>query len=220
MKIFKFSRKRLVFLVVVFVGAMSVGYFVVPELLVAAAGLLISDTEPFPADAIVVLAGGGPDRSREAAEIYRTGLASQVVLTVQELPDSYRELERMGIDFVLPHENDVRVLTGLGVPDTAIVQIESIVAETTDELTKVREYATDQGWTRLIVVTSNYHTSRVSLIVRYVFDSPWQVAVVGSRYSQFRPDGWWRDVGDARIFLVEFQKLILYELILRPRIWF
>lgn len=213
-------RKRTVLVGLLFLSAIAAGYFVVPELLVAAGGMLISDDAPVPSDAIVILAGGGPERSREAADLYRADLAPSVVLTMGALPDGYRDLERMGIDLVLPHENDARVLTALGVPESAIVRMPEVTTETLDELTKVRALALERGWTRLIVVTSNYHTRRVGLIARYVFEGNWQVGVVGSRYSGFRPEGWWREVGDTRTFLVEFEKLLLYEIYLAPRIWF
>jgi len=112
------------------------------------------------------------------------------------------------------------VLEGLGVPADAIVRIESIATETLDELTRIRALAVERGWTRLILVSSNFHTRRVSLIARYVFEDDLQVAVIGSRYSEFDPRGWWRTARDARTFLIEFQKLLLYEVYLRPRIWF
>ena len=203
-----------------FVSALLGGYFIVPELLISAGRVLIAESEPFVADAIVILAGGGPERSREAADMYSAGMAPRIVLTTQQPPDSYAEMRRLGIELFLPHDNDIRVLTGLGVPDGSITRIESIATETLDEVTRVRAFAEEQGWTRLIIVTSNYHTRRVLLITRYVFDPDWQIGVIGSRYSEYEPDGWWREARDARTFLIEFQKLLVYELYLRPRIWF
>jgi uncharacterized SAM-binding protein YcdF (DUF218 family) len=220
MKVFKLTRVRVAFLLIGFIGALLAGYFVMPEILIGAGRLLIAEAEPFQADAIVILGGGGPERSREAADLYGGDLAPRIVLTTPEPPDNYRDLERLGIDLFLPYENDLRVLAGFGVPDEAIVRIEAIATETMDELTLVRDFAREQGWSRLIIVTSNYHTRRVLLITRYLFEGDWQVGVIGSRYTEFRPDGWWREVGQARTFFIEFQKLVLYELYLRPRIWF
>jgi uncharacterized SAM-binding protein YcdF (DUF218 family) len=84
----------------------------------------------------------------------------------------------------------------------------------------VREFANENKWTSLIIVTSNYHTRRSLLITQYVFDSNWQIAVVGSRHDGFRPNDWWREVRHIRTFLVEFQKLLLYVIYIQPRLWF
>ncbi len=220
MKFFKLSVTRLFVLGVVLAAAIAAGYFLVPDLLVGAAGLLVSDDEPFAADAVVVLAGGGPERSQEAAEIYRDGLAANVVLTTRRPTGGYPELARAGIDLAPPYENDMRILVGLGVPGASIMTLETDAAETLAELGHVRQLAAEAGWDRLIVVTSNYRTRRTGLIARYVFDADWQVAVVGSRYDRFRPDGWWRNAADARAFLIEFQAWLFYEMHLRPRLWF
>ena len=216
----RFSRRMLLAGLVSFVAAAGLAYLFVPELLVWSGTLLIADVEPFQADAIVILGGGGPDRAREAADLFNDGLAPRVVITREEAPDNYRELAELGIALVLPHENYLRVLNGFGVTDADIVRIEDTSSESMDELRGVRQFALDRGWSRLIVVTSNYHSRRALLITDYVFDAEWQIAVVGSRYSEFRPNGWWREVRHVRTFLIEFQKLLAYELYLRPRMLF
>ena len=216
----RFSRRILLAGLVSFLAAAGLAYLFVPELLVWSGTLLIAEVEPFPADAIVILGGGGPDRAREAADLFNDGLAPRVVITTGEAPDNYRELAELGIALVLPHENYLRVLNGFGVTDADIVRIEDASSESMDELRGVRQFAVDRGWSRLIVVTSNYHSRRALLITDYVFDAEWQIAVVGSRYSEFRPNGWWREVRHVRTFLIEFQKLLAYELYLRPRMLF
>jgi uncharacterized SAM-binding protein YcdF (DUF218 family) len=215
----RWTRRRIVVLGALFGCALLLGYWVVPEALVAAGDWLIAESQPFEADAIVVLAGGGPDRSREAADMYAAGWAPRVVLGTVQPPDNHAAIEGLGIDLFLPHDNDLRVLAGLGVPASAITRIESPSTETLDEITRVRAFAESQGWSRLVFVTSNYHTRRVLLITEYVFEPAWQVAVIGSRYGEYRPRGWWRNARDARTFLVEFQLLVLYQIYLRPRIW-
>jgi uncharacterized SAM-binding protein YcdF (DUF218 family) len=215
-----FSRRILLAGLVSFLAAAGLAYLFVPELLVWSGTLLIAEVEPFPADAIVILGGGGPDRAREAADLFNDGLAPRVVITTEEAPDNYRELAELGIALVLPHENYLRVLNGFGVTDSDIVRIEDTSSESMAELRGVRQFALDRGWSRLIVVTSNYHSRRALLITDYVFDAEWQIAVVGSRYSEFRPNGWWREVRHVRTFLIEFQKLLAYELYLRPRMLF
>ncbi len=216
----RFTRRKLLVGIVALVVASGLAYLLIPELLVWSGTLLIAEVEPFPADAIVILGGGGPDRAREAADLFNDGFAPRVVVTTEEASDNYRELAELGIELTLPHENYLRVLLGFGVPDENIVRIEDASSESMDELLGVRQFAIDRAWRRLIVVTSNYHSRRALLISDYVFDLEWKIAVIGSRYSEFRPNGWWREVRHVRTFLIEFQKLIAYELYLRPRMLF
>ncbi len=119
----------------------------------------------------MILGGGAPGRAREAADLYRAGLAPTVVLTTGEPPDGYEEMSRLGIELVRSHENYLRVLKGFGVPEESIIRIEEPVTETMNELTRVREFARERNWTSLIIVTSNYHTRRSLLITKYLFDS-------------------------------------------------
>jgi len=106
------------------------------------------------------------------------------------------------------------------VPDESIIRIEEPVTETMNELTRVREFARERNWTRLIIVTSNYHTRRSLLITKYLFDSDWRISVVGSRHDGFRPNDWWQEIRHIRTFLLEFQKLLVYEMYIQPRLWF
>ena len=216
----RLSRKTLLLLGLAVVVAVPVFYLVSPEILVWLGTLLVSEVEAVPADAIVVLGGGVPSRAREAADLFRAGLASEVILTTQEPPDGYAEMRRMGIELTRAYENYERVLVGFGVAEDRITRIEDPVTETMDELERVRDFASERGWNRLVVVTSNYHTRRTGLIARYVFEKEWRVAVVGSRYDSFRPNDWWHEVRHVRTFMVELQKLIAYEVYLRPRLWF
>ena len=217
---FRIGRRGVIVLLLVLVVSATASYFLVPELLVWSGGLLIAEVEPKPADAIVVLAGGGPDRPREAAELFRTGLAPRVLITTEEAPEGNAELARLGVDLVLAHENYLRVLHGLGVPEEDVLQILSPATETIDEVTKIREFSESRGWRRLIIVTSNYHTRRTSLVSRYVFDDGWDISVVGSRYGEFRPNQWWTDVRHTRTFFIEFQRLLVYWVYLGPWILF
>ena len=51
------TRTRVAVLLVVFVTALLGGYFIVPRLLISAGSVLIAESEPFQADAIVILEG-------------------------------------------------------------------------------------------------------------------------------------------------------------------
>ena len=214
------NRKTFALLCGALILSTPVVYLFAPEMLVWMGTLVVADVNAIPAEAIVVLGGGPPSRVREAATLFQMELADWVVLTTEEPPESYAEMRRLGIDLFLAWQNNRRVLLGLGVPEERILRIDTPASETVGELEGIRDFASDRGWRRLIIVTSNYHTRRTALVSRYVFDDSWEVAVAGSRYDTFRPNNWWQDVRHVRNFLIELQKLILYELYLRPQLWF
>src|SRR5207245_31788 len=63
------------------------------------AGRLLVAADPLPprADAIVILAGSVPDRTLEAADLYRAGLAPRVVVTRERLPRGQAALRARGV---------------------------------------------------------------------------------------------------------------------------
>src|SRR5438552_1039354 len=83
--------------------------------------LVVADPLPPRADAIVILAGSVPDRTLEAADLYRAGLAPRVVVTRERLPRGQAALRARGVRLPEGDELTVTALHGLGVPPAAIV---------------------------------------------------------------------------------------------------
>jgi uncharacterized SAM-binding protein YcdF (DUF218 family) len=210
------TRKRL-FLLNLILLVIPLTYFGYPYLLAAAGSLLVVNDGTVASDAIVVLAGGEPGRALEGAELYKAKLAPYVVVTTETPPAIYEKARKDGVRIVLSDENYVRVLEGYGVPSESIIRVDNYVEDTFDEITRVRELAQQRGWTRLIIVTSNFHTRRSRMVARYLLEPKIEVAVVSSRYDNFRPDAWWTSQGQTRTFAVEMEKLITYSLYIWPR---
>jgi hypothetical protein len=66
-------------------------------------------------------------------------------------------------------------------------------------------------WKTIVLVTSNYQSRRAGIIWRKTLptrDSSIQVAVDGVADSEYQPRRWWRQPDSARIWLVEFAKLV------------
>jgi uncharacterized SAM-binding protein YcdF (DUF218 family) len=179
--------------------------------------LLVVNDSPVPSDAIIVLAGGEPGRALEAADLYRAGLAHFVVVTTEPPPSIYEKAEKDGVHILLSSENDLRVLAGYGVPAAAVIRIGEYVSDTFDEISRVRDLARKRGWTRMIIVTSNFHTRRSRMVARYLLEPEIGVAVVSSHYDNFRPDAWWTSQAQVRTFAIELEKLITYSVYIWPR---
>jgi uncharacterized SAM-binding protein YcdF (DUF218 family) len=165
------------------------------------------------ADAIFVLAGTRMERPLEAADLYLKGWAPQIVLT-EEVPDSgVTALERRGMPLPTNAEIARDVMVKLGVPPAAIEILPEIHDSTAHEAETFRETAVSRRWTRIIVVTSKFHTRRGGFAVRRALNgSGVEVVMRGSTYDRADPHHWWRTRADVRWVASESQKLAAYAL--------
>jgi len=156
------------------------------------------------ADAIVVLAGGIPSREVAAAALYRQGLAPRVVVSNQHTPPRVNELIRMGIrahDF----QGESRlVLERHGVPPAALVLLREPVEITETELRRVGLLAQEQGWRRVILVTSPQHSRRVRFVWGRQAPAGIEALVTLAPEDGFEIDGWWRKRREAEAVLHEY----------------
>jgi len=215
----RLQGKTLFFLNLVLV-MIPLAYFGYEPLLRYSTSLIMIDSQPHKADAIVLLSGGEPGRAWGAADLYRGQWAPYVVITQEPVFSDTRELRRMGIEINTGGDNNLRILHGLGVPPDRIIRVESTVESTFDEMRRIRELVERKGWKSLLVVTSNYHTRRTRLIARYVFGRAVDIAVVSSNHGGMERQSWWKNRDDQRTFLIEFEKLVAYTLYIWPRMIF
>lgn len=153
-----------------------------------------------PCDAIVVLGDDNyyGDRAAHAAELFHARWAPHVVASGRYLRPYASITQLMQKD-----------LTDRGVPPAAIILLPSEAANTREEAIEIRELARRERWTRLLIVTSNYHTRRVHFVYSRVFDSSIEVRVVAARDSTFDPDHWWQSRGGAKTLFVESVALVV-----------
>jgi len=194
---FPARRTRIFTLIVIALTLLASGFLGV--------GRFLTREDPIAsADAIAVLAGTRMDRALEAPRI---------VLSRQVPEQSFAVLAARGI--TLPADADLtrETLEKLGVPREAIVVPETINDNTAQEAQTLRQLAVQNGWHRLIVVTSKYHLRRAGFALRREFrGAPIEVAMHGTRYDDVNPDRWWTSRKDWRWVLSEGGKLLAYEL--------
>jgi uncharacterized SAM-binding protein YcdF (DUF218 family) len=161
-------------------------------LLLAGLGrLLVVDDSLEPADAIVVLAAR-ESRARGAAALYQRGLAPRIVLA--RVPSR--------------RDTQARVLRAAGVPATAIAQLGRVTENTRDELQAEFDYAQAQGFRRVILVTSPYHTRRVALIWQQTARGRMAASVHATPYERFEPYLWWTSTTHLRYGLHELGGIV------------
>lgn len=165
------------------------------------------------ADAIVVLAGARAERWLEAVDLFRAGWAPRIVVSRGRSEDAEARLIAMGIRF--PQDADLvrDAMLQMHVPPDAIILLPESLDNTAQEAASARRMAAASGWSRIIVVTSKYHSRRAS----YAFDREFRDAPIGvlmrtTRYDSSAPARWWTSRQDVRYVTSELQKLAAYRL--------
>lgn len=142
---------------------------------------LISEAPLERPDAILSLASHERERFPAVAVQAKRWPAAKVLLTVPS------EINRFNCD-ACPHRTDW--LQALGVPGDRIVVLEPRSVNTHGELQLAAAWLRQQRLTRLLVVTSPYHTRRARVLARSAAPSV-HVGVVASPALGGVPRPWW-----------------------------
>jgi uncharacterized SAM-binding protein YcdF (DUF218 family) len=166
--------------------------FVVVEVVLARGlGTWLVAVDPLAtSDAIFVLNGKSPHRELEAAALYRAGWAPRVVVTPPRSDLAEDARREFGLE--TEQENVARTLRRAGLPETAIVRLNRIVENTEQELQADFDYAKAQGFRRVILVSSPYHTRRIRVIWRSRFEREVAATIRATRYERVDAARWWR----------------------------
>jgi len=202
------NSRRLQCVAVLLAGMLLVGVAYVPLLREVAAFLIIEDSLQ-PAAAIVALGGDPPFREMEAAELYRAGWASRVVIVRAVRREELKALQNMGIEVGETWELSREVLIRQGVPASAIVVPEDEAVGTLEELRAV-DRALGSKDAPVILVTSKYHTRRTRLTWDHVTEGRLRGIVRSSGQDPFDPSRWWRERRFVLSVVREYLGLINY----------
>jgi uncharacterized SAM-binding protein YcdF (DUF218 family) len=137
---------------------------------------------PSQADAIIVLADDNysADRATKAAELYREHYAPLIVASGHMLRSYF------GVGDLMKRD-----LTERGVPASAIVVFPNQADDTLEEAKSLRSLIVQRGWSRLLIVTSNYHTRRARYIWRRTLPSGVNFWMAAAPDQDYDPDHWW-----------------------------
>lgn len=178
------------------------------------ARLLIVKSDLTSADAIVVMSGSSTylERADWAARLYQEGRAPVIILTNDSLISGWDKVEERNPYF---YELAARELQKRGVPESKIQVVSGIALGTYEESLGLRDYASAHKLTRLLVVTSAYHSRRTLWSMRHAcegsgieigIDSPppgWQTPA---------PSVWWWHRWGWKVVAGEYAKLIYYRM--------
>ena len=194
-----------------FVAAMLLALW--PVAAWGAARMLIVKKDLPAADAIVVLSGSATyiERTSWAAKLYRENKAPLVIVTDEKLISSWSPAEQRNPFF---YELAIRELERQGVPKQNIQVISDIGAGTFQECARIRQFASEHGLHRVMLVTSSYHTRRALWSIERTTDANVQIGIEGPEPGWLTPapSTWWMSWWGWKMVAGEYVKLVYYRL--------
>lgn len=171
----------------------------------AAAAWIVSDAAA-PADAAAVLGGGLEYRPFAAADFYRRGLVSKILVSNIGAGPA----ERLGV--LRSHVRaNMEVLEKLGVPGAAIQPFGSNLKDTYEEAVALHDWAKRSGAHTILVPTDIFATRRLRWIMRRVFGNDAIVLVQAIDPPDYTRNDWWKTEGGLVTFQNEVVKYIYYR---------
>lgn len=169
-------------------------YLARDPLLRAAGGFWVVHDPMAPGDAIIVIGDDDftADRATQAAELFRGGWAPLIVASGRMLRPYSTIADLM-----------TRDLESRGVPSKAIVRFSHRANNTLEEAKDLQTLIAQNGWHRILLVTSSYHTRRARYIFRKVLPGDISLEVVGAFDAGFEPATWWQSRQGRKTFLME-----------------
>jgi len=170
------------------------------------AGRILVLDAPQPSDLILVLGGEADHRPAHALELLRQGFGRGVLIDV---PVDAKIYDTSLLELA---EKYVRNL-----PESAVVRLCPIASlSTRDETREVERCLTPQDGTRILIVTSDFHTRRALTIFRHELrDKTFSVAAAHDP-AEFGTR-WWTHRQWAKTFLAEWVRVVWWNLVDRWR---
>jgi uncharacterized SAM-binding protein YcdF (DUF218 family) len=168
-----------------------------------AGGILVVARGLADPQAVVVLGSHEWERLPAAAEVARRNAGAVVLLTEPERPtpeNCYRCAERSAW------------LSGLGVEASRVQTLPLLVTNTYDEASAALAYCKQRSISRLLIVTSPYHTRRALATFAAVFRSSDVTLGIepAMSFSPAQPQDWWRYEYDRKYVRYEWAALGWY----------
>jgi uncharacterized SAM-binding protein YcdF (DUF218 family) len=178
-----------------------------------AAKMLIVKTDLPSADAIVVLSGPGTyvERADWAAKLYRERRAPVVVISNEGLLSGWSANDERNLYF---HELAARRLQQNGVPPNDVRVVSDIGAGTFQESVRLCAHAAEQKFSRILVVTSAYHSRRALWSMKQACkNTPVQIGIDSPPpgWQTPAPAFWWIHKSGWRFVAAEYVKMIYYR---------
>ena len=168
------------------------------------------------ADAIIVLSGSSEyiDRTHEASDAFKKGIAPKILLTNDGQQGGWSEQEKRNPYFV---ERAFAELVNQGVPDKSIEILPNFVHGTDDEANLVVLIAVEKKLNSIVLVTSPYHSRRALWTFQRAVKKNSAALTIGvitpsENYRYPTRLNWWMSLYGWRSVGMEYVKFAYYWL--------
>ncbi|MEM9986912.1 MAG: YdcF family protein [Bacteroidota bacterium] len=144
----------------------------------------------------------------KAAELYQQGLSPVLVVTGENINPTLQALDIELIDAIVGQQ----ALFDLGV-DSAAVKVLPRGTNTFEESEEILGFSLAEGYRRIMVVSSKFHTRRIQRTFHKKFHAEGiEVRVIGAEPPEdtYLVDEWWKSEGGLIFVNNEYLKLIYY----------
>ena len=161
------------------------------------------------ADAIICLSGGKLTRVPESIRLWSEGYGRELFLTEEKSSNAkFSHLDVSNLDFAKAVSSEIKKNINWKI----LPSQDGGATSTFDEAADALNYAKENDWKRLIIVTDHFHTRRAFCAFEKVFkDSGIQVQVAGADNDIFNATNWWKS---DRGILTYFSETIKYPIYL------
>ncbi len=169
---------------------------------------LIREDSPVKVDAAFILSGDSPERSQKASELHKLGYFDQVYALGSQVNEV---LEAVGI-YMTDAELTQQILLDYGV-DSSAIRLLPRGTSTYEESEEILGYAQTQGFDRIMVISSKFHTRRIKNIFNRKFQKAGiETFVIGSDPDDYDVDRWWDNEKSFIFVNNEYLKTVYYWL--------
>jgi uncharacterized SAM-binding protein YcdF (DUF218 family) len=176
------------------------------KILKTAGSTLVVEDPAEQVDALFVLSGNAFDRGREGARLYNAGYTPKIVCLGGE---SNSSLELYNV-LVSTAEITKAVVLNNNVPERDIELLEKGTS-TFEEFEAITTMCKERGWTKIMVVSSRFHTRRIHEFfrLRLHFEGI-KMVLRGAKDIIFEEDCWWKSEPGMIFVNNEYVKLLFY----------
>jgi uncharacterized SAM-binding protein YcdF (DUF218 family) len=200
--------RRLLIRLLILVVVIGLLYLLRVPILRGVGMALVCEDAPREVEAVFVLSGNTYERSLKAAEIYQRGLTPKVVVTGGHIDQDFQILGLTMTDAEVARGHLIQA----GVDSAAIVVLPQGTS-TYEEAQYILGFAEGQSLTRIMIVSSAFHTRRICRTFKSRFKNTGiQVVVQGAEPLNYQLDRWWESEEGLVFVYTEWVKLAYYAI--------
>jgi uncharacterized SAM-binding protein YcdF (DUF218 family) len=204
------SRKRkrwLVFFSVFVFIVLLVVIFRVNILRSIGNGLVYKDTLE-PCEAVFVLSGSPDERAKHAAHLHKKGYAPRIICTGSITPEN---VEILGLDTKEAQITQAALIKRYQVTDSVITCLPEGTS-TKEEADAILNYAEKHHLSKIMIVSTAFHTNRVKYIFRKKFkrNKNIKICIQPAPAMDYNERYWWKDEEGLLTVYTEYAKKMYY----------